>query len=89
MGWGRKCLLDFSAGKTQLILFDWFNNISAINVKMDGSVLGKNLLLGCWCCLSLLYWNGALTLSKTASKKIGTLIHSMKFPSLEVCSVSI
>ena len=37
--WGRKCLVDFNAGKTQLVSFDWSNNTGAINVKMDGSVL--------------------------------------------------
>ena len=38
MDWGRKWLVDFSAGKTQLILFDWSNNSGAIDLKMDGSV---------------------------------------------------
>ena len=37
--WGRKWLVDFNAGKTPLVLFDWSNNNSAIDVKMDGSVL--------------------------------------------------
>ena len=37
--WGRKWLLDFSAGKTQLVLFDQSKNTGAIDVKMDGSVL--------------------------------------------------
>ena len=37
--WGRKWLVDFNAGKTQLVLFDWSNSTSAIDVKMDGSVL--------------------------------------------------
>ena len=37
--WGRKWLVDFNAGKTQLVLFDRSNNTCAINVKMDGSVL--------------------------------------------------
>ena len=36
---GRKWLVDFNAGKTQLVLFDLSNNIGAIDVKMDGSVL--------------------------------------------------
>ena len=34
----RKCLVDFSAGKSQLVSFGWFNNTGAILVKMDGSV---------------------------------------------------
>ena len=37
--WGRKWLVDFNAGKTQLVLFDQYNNTGAIDVKMDGSVL--------------------------------------------------
>ena len=37
--WGRKWLVDFNAGKTQLVLFDQSNNTGAIDVKMDGSVL--------------------------------------------------
>ena len=37
--WGRKWLVDFSAGKTQLVSFDSSNNTRAIDVKMDGSVL--------------------------------------------------
>ena len=37
--WGRKWLVDFNAGKTQLVLLDWSKNAGAIIVKMDGSVL--------------------------------------------------
>ena len=33
--WGRKWLVDFNAGKTQLVLFDWSKNTGAIDVKMD------------------------------------------------------
>ena len=36
--WGRKWLVDSSAGKTQLASFDWSNNTNAIDVKMDGTV---------------------------------------------------
>ena len=39
MDWGSKWLVDFNAGKTQLVLFDWSNNTRAIDVKMDRSVL--------------------------------------------------
>ena len=39
--WGRKWLVDFSAGKTQLVLFDRSNSTGAVDVKMDGSVLEK------------------------------------------------
>ena len=37
--WGKKWLVDFNAGKTQLVSFDRSNNNSSIDVKMDGSVL--------------------------------------------------
>ena len=38
---GNKCLVEFIAGKTQLVSFYWFNNNGSIDVKMDGSVLGE------------------------------------------------
>ena len=37
--WGRKLLIDFNAGKTQLVSFDPSNNIGAVDGKMDGCVL--------------------------------------------------
>ena len=48
MDWAKKWLVDFKAGKTELVLFDWSNNTGAIDVKMDGSVLEGNSLLTCW-----------------------------------------
>ena len=62
LDWNRKWLVDFNAGKTQLVLFDWSNNTGAIDVKMNGSVK-MNHLLRCWDWLSLLNLIGALTLS--------------------------
>ena len=38
MDCGKKWLFNFSAGKTQLVLFDRSNNDSSIDVKIDGSV---------------------------------------------------
>ena len=46
--WGRKWLVDYNAGKTELVSFDQSNKTGAIDVKMDGSVLEKNHLLRCW-----------------------------------------
>ena len=46
--WGRKWLVDFNAGKIQLVSFDWSKSTGAIDVKMDGSVLEKNHILRCW-----------------------------------------
>ena len=37
--WSRKWLVDFSAGKTQLVPFDQSKNTGTIDVKMDGSIL--------------------------------------------------
>ena len=48
MGLDRKWLVDFNAGKTQIVLFDQSNKTSAIDMKMDGSVLRKIHLLRCW-----------------------------------------
>ena len=45
---GRKWLVNFNAGKTQLVSFDRSNNTGAIDVKMDGSVLEKKSSLRCW-----------------------------------------
>ena len=36
--WGRRWLVDFSAGKTHLVLLDKSNNTGAIDVEMDRSV---------------------------------------------------
>ena len=43
--WGIKWLVDFNAGKTQLVSFDQSNNNGSIDVKMDGSVFEKIHLL--------------------------------------------
>ena len=50
LDWGRKGLVDFNAGKTQLALFDQSNNIGVTDVKMDGSVLEKKS------CFKMLGW---------------------------------
>ena len=39
--WDKKWLIDFNAGKTQLISCDRRNNTGSIDVKMDASVLEK------------------------------------------------
>ena len=85
--WGKKWLVDFNAGKTQLVSFDRSNNNSSIDVKMGGSILEekssfKMLRLTF---SSKLDWGSYITsIAKTASKKIGALIRSMKFLSPEV-----
>ena len=76
VGWGRKWLVDFNAGKTQLVSFDWSKNTGAIDVKMKekASLISSKLDWGPY----------IVSIAKTAPKKIGALIRSMKFLSPEV-----
>ena len=39
MDWDKKWLVNFNAGKTQLVSSERSNNNGFIDVKMDGSVL--------------------------------------------------
>ena len=39
LDWCKNWLVDFNAGKTQLVSFDWSNNSGSIDVKMGGSIL--------------------------------------------------
>ena len=41
MDWERKWLVDFNAGKTQLVFCGRSNNTGAIDVKIRGSVLDQ------------------------------------------------
>ena len=87
MDWGKKWLVNFNAGKTQLVLFDRSNNTGAIDVKMDGSVLEEKSsfkMLGLTFSSKLDWGSYIISIAKTASKKIGVLIRSMKFLSPEV-----
>ena len=43
--WGKKWLLDFIAGKIQLVSFDQSIDYGSIDVKMYGSVLEENYFL--------------------------------------------
>ena len=60
--WGSKWLVDFNAGKTQLVSFDQSNNTDAIDVKLEGSVLEEKSTFK-MLVLSFLNWIGAITLS--------------------------
>ena len=85
--WGGKWLVDFNAGKTQLVLFDRSNNNGSIDVKMDGSVLEEKSsfkMLGLTFSSKLDWGSYIISIAKTASKKIGALICSIKFLSPEV-----
>ena len=77
MIWGRKWLVDFNAGKTQLVLLDHSNNTATIDVKMDGSGVDKNSsfkMLGLTFPSKLDWGFCIISIAKTASKKIGALI---------------
>ena len=83
----RKWLVDFNAGKTQLVSSDQSKNTGAIDVKMDGSVLEEKTsfkMLGLTFSSKLDCGSYIVSIAKTASKKIGALIRSMKFFSPEV-----
>ena len=84
---GKKWLVDFNAGKTQLVSFDWSNNNGSIDVKMGGSILEEKSsfkMLGLTFSSKLDWGSYIISIAKTTSKKIGALIRSMKFLSPEV-----
>ena len=63
-------------------LFDRSKNTGAIDVKMDGSVLEEKTsfkMLGLTFSSKLDWGSCIVSIAKTTSKKIGALIHSMKF----------
>ena len=92
--WGRKWLVDLDAEKTHLVLFDCSNNTGSIDVKMDGSVPEEKSsfkVLGLTFSSKLDWGSCIVSIAKTASKKIGTLIHSVKFlsPEIDLFSVNL
>ena len=85
--WRRKWLVDFNAGKTQVVSFDRSNSIGAIDMKMDGSVFeGKSSfkMLGLTFSSELDWGSYVISIADSVSKKIRALIRSMKFLSAEV-----
>ena len=85
--WGKKWLVDFNTGNTQLVSFDLSDNNGSTDVKMDGFVLeGKSSFKILVLTFSSKLDKGSyiIFIAKTASKKIGVLIHSLKFLSPEV-----
>ena len=83
--WSKKWLIDFNAGKSQLVLFDGSNNNGSIDGKM-GLLEEKSSfkMLGLTFSFKLYWVSCIISIAKTASKKIGALICSMKFLSPEV-----
>ena len=85
--WGRNWFVDFNAGKTQLVSFDWSKDAGATDVKMDRFVFEET---SSFKMLELTFsskldWGSYITsIAKTASTRIGALIQSLKSFSLEV-----
>ena len=85
--WGRKWLVDFSDGKTQLVSFNPSNNTGATDVKKNVFVFEEKSsfkMLGLTFSNKLGWGSYIISIAKTAPKKIGALICSMKFLSSDV-----
>ena len=71
--WGRKWLVDFNAGKTQLASFDRSNNNGSIDVKIDGSFLEEKSsfkMLGLTFSSKLDWGSYIIFIAQTASRKL-------------------
>ena len=71
--WGKKRLVDFNAGKTQLVLFDRSSNTGSIDVKIDVFVLEEKPsfeILGLTFSSKLDWGSYIISIAKTASKKL-------------------
>ena len=86
LDWGRKWLVDFNTGKTQLVSFYRSSNTSAFDLKVDWSVLEEKSFFK----MLRLAFSSKLDcgfhiifIAKTASKKLGALI-VLQFLSPEV-----
>ena len=73
MDCGRKWLVDFSAEKSQLNLFNWSYNTVAIDVKMSGSVIQEKLsfkMLRLISSSKLDWCSYIISIANTSSKKM-------------------
>ena len=87
MDWGKRWLVDFNAGKSHLVSIDRSNNNVSVDVKMNVSVLEEKYsfkMLGLTYSSKLDWGCYIISIARTASKKIGALIRSVKFLSPEV-----
>ena len=92
VGWYKKGLVDFNTVKTHLVLFNWSNNAGAIDVKLDGPVLEEKSsfkVLGLTFSTKMDWGSHLNSIAKTASKKIGALILSVKFFLLRFFCISV
>ena len=73
LDWDKKWLVDFNAGKTQLVLFDRSNSNGSIDVKNDVSVLDEKSyfkMLRLTFSSKLDWGSNIISIAKTASKKL-------------------
>ena len=73
LDWDKKWLVDFNAGKTQLVLFDRSNSNGSIDVKNDVSVLDEKSyfkMLRLTFSSKLDWGSYIISIAKTASKKL-------------------
>ena len=73
LDWDKKWLVDFNAGKTQLVLFDRSNSSGSIDVKNDVSVLDEKSyfkMLRLTFSSKLDWGSYIISIAKTASKKL-------------------
>ena len=78
----------FQCCKTQLVSFDWSNNTGANDVNMDVSVLEEKssfMMLGLTFSSKLDWDSYLISITKTAFKKIGACICSIKFLLCLIC----
>ena len=84
---GQEVVFDFKTGKTHLILFDWCTKSGAVGVIIDGSVFEEKSsfnMLGLTFFSKLNWGSYIVSIAITVSKKMGSMIRSMKFLSPEV-----
>ena len=89
--WGRKWLVDFNAGKTQ-ISFGLSCNTGAIDVKMDGSVLEENSafkMVRLTFCSKLDWGSYIVSVAKTACQKIEPKFFLLCFFLLSLLCISV
>ena len=79
VAWGKKWLVNFNAGKTQLVSLERSNNTGTIDAKIDGSALEEKpsfKILGLTFSSKLDWGSYIISIAKTAPKKNEALIHS-------------
>ena len=87
LNWDRKWSDNYNAGKIKHVLYYLSNSTSAIDMRIDGCVLEENSsfkIFGLSSSPKLDWRSSIVFVTKTDTKKIGALIHAMKFHSPEV-----